>query len=122
MYIGEIESDSDWSPRRASPIDTRQKKAPEPFLRSQRAVLLRLRQELLDFTFDVTVSSRSDGDKAIPFARFIVEVQSRIERENKALGVSESTRPLFSPTDSENSQEQHWDDEGLANKKINVFA
>lgn len=65
MYTGEIESDSDWSPRRISPIGTLQKKAPEPFLRSQRAVLLRLRQELLDFTFGVTGSCRSDGDTSL---------------------------------------------------------
>ena len=158
MHIEEIEIDPDWS-----------------FLRSQRAVLLRLRQELFEVMVGVTVFSRSEGGtslvkthpadagtdaydrdfavnllshkhdalyeidqalerielgtygicersgrpipherlKAIPFARFTVEVQSRIERD-RAPRVSEPTRSLFIPADSERSEEQHRDDESLA--------
>ena len=51
--------------------------------------------------------------KAIPFARFTVEVQSRIERD-RTLRVLEPMRSLFIPADSESSEEQHQDDESLA--------
>ena len=149
MPIEEIEMDSwmpDWSPGRTSPVDARQKKKLEPFLRSQKAALLDLRQELLEFVVGAIDSSRCESEtrfakmhpadagtdaydrdfalnllshehdalyeidqalqrihlgtygicegsgkpiprerlQAIPFARFTVEVQSRIERENRA--------------------------------------
>jgi len=165
----------DWSPKGTSSVYTRQKKILDPFLRSQRARLLRLRQELFDFM----VSPRSEGDtslakthpadagtevyerdfalsllsqqhnalyeidqalrridlgtygicqasgkpipherlRAIPFVRFTVEVQSRIERENRAQHVSEPTRSLFAPAGSKPSEEQYGDDEGLANSE-----
>ncbi len=176
MHIEETEIDSwmpDWSPKRISPVDTRERKGLEPFLRSQRAVLLRLREELFASMAGVAVSSRATSEtslfkthqadagsdtydrdfalsllshehnslyeieqalqrielgtygiceisgkpipqerlKAIPFARFTVDVQSRLEREKRAWRFSEITRSLFSLADGERSE--GGDEEGL---------
>ena len=179
MHIEETEIDSwmpDWSAKRNSPVDTRRRKIVEPFWRSQRALLLRLRQELFDSMAGVAVSSRSTSEtslfkthqadagsdtydrdfalsllshehkalyeidqalerielgtygicevsgkpipherlKAIPFARFTVDVQSRLEREKRALRLSEPTKSLFTVADGESSKEHNGDEEGLA--------
>lgn len=153
-----------------------QKKGLEPFLCSQRAVLLRLRQDLIDSMAGVAVSSRSTSEtslfkkhqadagsdtydrdfalsllshendvlyeidqalhrielgtygiceisgkpiprerlEAIPFARFTVDVQSRLEKEKRAFRFLEPTRSLFTLLDGESSEEQNGDEEGSA--------
>jgi len=64
MLVEETETEAwmpDWSSKGTSSVYTQQKKILDPFLRSQRALLLRLRQELFDFM----VSPRSDGDTSV---------------------------------------------------------
>jgi RNA polymerase-binding protein DksA len=170
----------DWTPGKTSPFDTRQRKRLEPFWRSQRAVLVQLRQELLDSLARGVTTSRSASEaspfithqadvgsdtydrefalrllshendalyeidqalkrielgtygvcelsgkpipherlEAIPFARFTVEVQSRMEREKTAFGLSERTSQFSALMNEESNEEQNGDERQLAHGEI----
>lgn len=178
MHIEETEIDSrvaDWSPGKISEVELGAEEILEPFLRSQRAVLLRLRRELFDTMAQVAGYARAPSEislvqtheadagtdaydrdfalrllshehdalyeidqalsrieagtygiceasgkpipherlQAIPFARFTVDVQSRLEREEKAVRLSERAGSLF-PFPDDEDEEQDGDEKGVA--------
>jgi RNA polymerase-binding transcription factor DksA len=159
---------TDWSVNETNAVGTHKKEKLDPFLLSQRAILLKLREEIMDVAAKVATSSRSSDNeklplkthqadaatetydcefalgllsheknamyeidealrrievgtygicelsgkpiprerlKAVPFARFTVEVQSRVEEQWKALALSQAVRPHLTLIENEEEPE-----------------